>query len=126
MNEFEQKRKIRKILLSPLVLIPLAVILIFVVRGTWAIYLKDLGSSAELNLAEERLARLRDREANISGMIDKLSTESGVESEIRDRFQMAKDGEQEIVILDAQKTPSVGATPSKPNFLQKIWNFFTN
>ena len=124
MREFEHKRKIRKILSSPLVLLPLAIILFFLIRGTWNIYLKNRDSGIELRLAEERLARLEERQSVLAAGIDRLSTESGIEGEIRDRFQMAKEGEKAVVIVDAPSKPVQLALPEE-SFLQKIWDFFT-
>ncbi|MDO8482592.1 MAG: septum formation initiator family protein [bacterium] len=124
MREFEHKRKIRKILSSPLVLLPLAIILFFLIRGTWNIYIKNRDSGIELRLAEERLARLEGRQSKLAAGIERLSTESGIEGEIRDRFQMAKDGERAIVIVEEPKKIADLPLPEK-NFLQKIWNFFT-
>ena len=124
MREFEHKRKVRRILSSPLVLLPLAVLLVFLVRGTWNIYLKNRDSCAELQLAEERLARLEERHKTLSAGIERLGTDSGIEGEIRERFQMAKDAEQAIVIVDAPSKPKQLPLPEE-SFLQKIWNFFT-
>ncbi|MDO8590900.1 MAG: septum formation initiator family protein [bacterium] len=124
MREFEHKRKVRGILSSPLVLLPLAIIFFFLIRGTWNIYLKDRASVAELISSQERLAKLQDRQATLMAATKKLSTESGIESEIRDRFQMAKEGEREVVIVDSS-TEQIQRLSAPRNFLQKILDFFT-
>ncbi|KKU67995.1 MAG: hypothetical protein UX89_C0009G0029 [Parcubacteria group bacterium GW2011_GWA2_47_16] len=124
MREFEHKRKIRRILSSPLVLLPLAIVLFFLIRGTWNIYVKNRDSATELRLATERLARLEGRHETLLAGIEKLNTESGIEGEIRDRFQMAKDGERAIVIVEEPKKIADLPLPEK-TFLQKVWNFFT-
>ncbi len=124
MREFEHKRKVRKIASSPFVLVPLAIILFFLVRGVWNTYRRDRESVELLQVSEERLIRLKGRETQLSAATVKLSTESGIEEEIRDRLQMAKDGEREIVIVDNGDT-SRSVASSSPTFLQKIWNFFT-
>ena len=54
----------------------------------------------------------------------KLNTESGIEEEIRDRFQVAKEGEEEIVIVEEQDNFAETPKP-RVNFLQRVWNFFT-
>lgn len=126
MNEFEQKRRIKRILLSPAVLVILAVILVLMVRGTWAIYQKNRSSSNALNLSEDRLLKLQSRENELSGMIEKLHTESGVEGEIRDRFQMAKEGEREIVIVEDAGSQNNSAVSLEKTFFQRIKSFFTD
>jgi cell division protein FtsB len=107
------------------VLIPLVVILLFVIRGTWSIYGKNRSSLEELNLAEDRLARLQEKETELSGMIKKLNTESGVEGEIRERFQMAKEGEQEVVIVEPPESEKTAGGSSESSFWQKIRGFFS-
>ena len=74
MREFEHKRKIRRILSSPLVLLPLAIVLFFLIRGTWNIYVKNRDSATELRLATERLARLEGRHETLLAGIEKLNT----------------------------------------------------
>ncbi len=124
MREFEHKRGIRRFLLSPVVLISLGAVFIFLVRATWSIYEKNRDSRTELGLAEERLARLQERQETLTRSIEKLQTESGVEAEIRNRFQMAKEGETEVVIVEAPSAPT-SPEPLKVGFFQKILNFFT-
>ena len=124
MREFEQKRTARKIMSSPIVLVILAVVLFFVARGTWSIYRKNSDSNTELSGALARLAKLTDRQATLAQSVAKLKTDSGVEEEIRDRFQVAKEGEHEIVIVDATSS-SVSNPQPRASFLQKVWDFFT-
>ena len=75
-------------------------------------------------MAEERLFRLQDRHDKVSGAIEELQTERGIEGEIRDRFVVAREGEREIIIVEDESKPAELSTP-EPSFLQKIWNFFT-
>ena len=124
MREFEQKRKVKRVLSSPIVLILFGIILLFLARSTWGIYVKDRDSTALLRSSESRLAELQDREHTLASSINKLQTESGIEAEIVDRFEMAKAGEQEVIIVE---TPAkqTAAVHQAPGFLQKIWDFFT-
>src|SRR3989344_334250 len=124
MREFERKRSMRVVLSSPLILILLGIILFLTARGAWNIYLKDRASNTELRLAEERLARLQSRQTTLISATQKFSTESGIESEIRDRFQMAKPGEREIVIVESELEQDLSVNPSR-SFLEKIVDFFT-
>ncbi len=124
-REYEQKRKMRRILSSPLILALLAIVLLFLINGAWNIWQKDRESSAALQSAEERLARLKDRQAGFQSAIANLQTESGVEAEIRDKFDLAKAGEREVVIVDGDSASTTQTAPPSESFLQKIWDFFT-
>ncbi len=125
MRDFERKRRTKKILESPLVLILIAVLLVFLAKGTWNLYQKSKGSESDLNLAKERLSRLEERKDKLAGAINSLRTETGMEGEIRDRLQMAREGEKEIVIVDDESATKKVESESKSGFLQKIWDFFT-
>ena len=109
--------------MSPVVLVLLAILLFFLARGVWNIYVKDRASISELNSSKERLAKLQSRQETLVVSTEKLSTESGVEYEIRDRLQMARAGERQIVIVDSPGTANPTISPPK-NFLKKIWDFF--
>ncbi|MSR78777.1 MAG: hypothetical protein EXS59_01365 [Candidatus Taylorbacteria bacterium] len=125
MRDFERRRKVKKILESPLVLIPMAIFIVFLARSTWDLYLKRKVSVSDLNLASERLARLDDRKDKLASAINSLQTETGIEGEIRDRLQRAREGEKEVVIVDGESVTKKIEFDSKSGFLQKIWDFFT-
>ena len=124
MREFEHKRKMRKVLSSPVLLVPFGILFLLLARGTWNIYLKDRASVSDLEFSEERLAKLQARQTTLTAAVENLSTEAGIEAEIRDRLQMAKPGERQIVIVeDTSKQDQTTTVPR--NFLQKMWDFFT-
>ncbi len=124
MREFEKKRNFRYLRYSYFVTIPLAVVLVFLARGTWNLYLKDREALEDLKSTQLRFEKLKERQKSLTASVEKLSTDSGIESEIRDRLQMAKEGEKEIIIVnsDADKEE---LEPIQPTFLQKLVNFFT-
>lgn len=103
MREFSQKRKIRRILYSPLVLIILAIILFFIIKGSFGVYQKYTFSKDKLSKTESELSILREKKANIDNKIKDLETETGIEQEIRAKFDVAKEGEKLIVIVDDEK-----------------------
>ncbi len=58
---------------------------------------------AELNKIDE----LRNREVLLSTDIKKLNTPQGIEESVRDKFQVVKPGEKEVLIVSDQvKAPS--------------------
>lgn len=112
MQEFQQKKKIRRILYSPIVLIILAIILIILIKGVWSVYNKERLSSENLEQERTELAKLENREKSLASSFDYLKTDQGIESEIRTKFRAVKEGEKVAVIVD-EKTPTSSATTTQ-------------
>lgn len=105
MQEFQQKKKLRKILYSPITLVILAILLIVLIKGVWSVYNKERLSSNNLEQERNELAKLVDREKSLASSFDYLKTDQGVENEIRTKFRAIKEGEKVAVIID-EKTPT--------------------
>jgi len=59
--------------------------------------------SSRRAVAEEELNELLDRKAGLEGKVEYLREERGIESEIRKHFDVAKEGEQVVVLLDDER-----------------------
>lgn len=103
MREFSQKRKMWKKIYSIPVLILLLVILFFVLKGTWIIFMKSSYSHKQKIAVEAELIALQERKNSIEKKIQRLNTETGVEEEIRSKYDVAKEGEKLIVIVDEEE-----------------------
>lgn len=122
MKEFQEKRKIKKRVYSKFTILALLIVVILLARGTWGVYKKEKDSRIEMQRVQGELQVLKDRKENLAIGIDRLKTDTGVEEEIRNKFQVAKQGEGVIVIVD--KAPTVVPTDDT-NILKKIWNSVT-
>jgi len=96
----------KKIMNSKIVFIVLLVFFVFMARATWKMFDKTYSSKERITQAETLLASLGEREKVLSEKVSYLSTEQGIESEIRTKFRVAKDGEMVAVIVDDAKTAS--------------------
>jgi len=126
MREFSQKRKFRRYLYSYPVLIFLLIILFFVVKGSFGVYQKYSFSKSELNKSNEELVVLEDQKTNIVAKVDRLGTETGIEKEIRSKFDVAKEGENLIVIVEDEVVAEEVVEESGffGNFLTTIGGWF--
>ena len=75
-------------------------ILFALVKGVWGIYQKERETYEGRERAEQELADLGEREARLQGEIARLRSPSGIEEALRQQFDMAKEGEGIIVIVD--------------------------
>ncbi len=100
----------------------LLILVFFIAKGVFGIYIKERDSRQELALLEKKKAELSDRLAKVSLNNDRLKTEEGIESEIRSKFDVVKEGEGVIVVVD-EKLP----VPEEDTrgFMKKFWDSVT-
>ncbi len=123
MLDIQQKRKLRSVLYHKYTLIALALLVLVSVHSTWSIYKKKSESELLVSASKQRLADLKVREADLRGKIEKLNTEEGIEEEIRSKFNVTKENENVVIIVE-NKEKEASTTPERVGFWQKIKNFF--
>lgn len=125
MAEFEEHKKFWGIFYSPLVLIVLLIISVFLTRATWQVYTHERVSMQNRERLENELAMVKDREAILKEQVAALETPKGVEDEIRSKFNVAKEGEQVAIIVNDTNATSATSTPVKEKtWWQKFVGFF--
>ena len=60
--------------------------------------------------AERELKELKMRAAALESKVDYLEDDRGMEAEIRGRFDVVKEGEQVVIILDDETEPQATVT----------------
>ena len=123
MLDFERKRKLRSYMYNRITLWVLGVVVIFALHSTWLVYQKKRESERMKNISLARVGELEARDADLKSKIERLSTPTGMEEEIRSKFSVAKENENMVVVLEDQK--AVATTTKKVTFWQKIIDFFT-
>jgi cell division protein FtsB len=102
-------------------LLVVLVVAVFISHASWKMYMTSKEALAKKEKAEAELRLLEMRVRDLEGDIMRLSTERGVEEEIRDRFMVAKEGESVIIIsTPEQKVHSVIVPDPEPSLLQKL------
>lgn len=106
MLQFYQQQSWRGLLRSPLALILLIILCLFMARVVYDRYsiasemaAREAQSKAELQALEERQAKLKEK-------VEYLSNDRGIEAEMRRNFDVARDGEQVVIILDKKTEES--------------------
>lgn len=124
MLDFQQKRNIRKIIFSKLMLLVLLLLVVFVGKGVWRVYKSQVMSRDNLANVERKYEDLLDRKEMLEDSIKSLNTEEGIEEEIRQKFGVVKDGETMIVIIDNKNTSSKAVEMEDGGFWSKIVEWF--
>lgn len=117
MRELEQRRNPLRLLSLRLFTVGLLLIIFALVKGVWSIYQKERETYEGRARAEQELADLDEREAHLRGEIARLRSPAGMEEALRQQFDMAKEGEGVIVIVDR---PTKDAEPKKDMDLRTV------
>ncbi len=121
MKEFQRKKKIRRFLYSPLSFVILLIFLVIIGKATWSVYAKEHESQKNLDRATAVLHDLETRQKQLGDKIEQLKTSEGVETEIREQFQMAKPGEKMVVMVESAKpAPKV----PEQSLVSRFFNWF--
>ena len=97
----------KKIISSPFTLVVVIILFLFLTKAVWTIREKKLLSVSRLKATEDEFAKLEAHQKDLSDQINFLSTEQGMESELRTKYRAIRDGESVAVIIDNKQTVSV-------------------
>lgn len=112
---------------SPLTIIVACIILIVLIKATYSIHQKAVVSDAKLAQARVELVKLQARNNDLDSQVSELSTDQGIETELRTKYRAVRDGESVAVItgdagqaaatVEASTTVSVG-------WWHGLWSWF--
>lgn len=125
MLDFQQKRKIRSMAYSKVVIGVLFLFVLFMAHSTWTVYNKKMVSQEMKEISIKNVEELRLRNEELENKIKRLDTKSGIEEEIRLKFNVVKGDENMVVVVEDEERGNL-ATSSKSSFWQKIKSFFVN
>ena len=121
MFDFQKKKKIKRILYSPVILLLLLIVFAFGLKALWGVYQKESLSATNLQRQKDELATLTNRQTNLVQSVNYLKTDEGIEAEIRSKFREVKEGESVAVILDNETASSTAPkATSTPSFWHSI------
>lgn len=122
----KEQKKVKRILISRLLIGVLSIMFVSTLIGTWGVYEKASLAREQKRLAERELLELEARQADLQAKLGALKTERGQEEEIRQRFSVAKKGESVVVIVDPSNTGTGTQTASQgiSGWWKKFSNFF--
>lgn len=118
----QEQKKFHQILYSRPTFILLAVLLLVTLNSTWNIYEKASLAREQKNRLEKELSDLKTRKLELEAKILNLKTERGLEEEIRSRFNVAKQGESVVVVVDP--TFPEGTSTQNESGISGLWHKF--
>ena len=102
--------KSKSYLWSRLMLVLVTILFIFMTRAAWNIHKKAQISLAKYNQSLIELEKLKDKSDNLSASVAWLSTEKGIEAELRSKYHAVAIGESVAVIIEDEKVPTTSSS----------------
>ena len=118
MFDFYERRKIRQWLYSWPSFVILLAVSVFLAHGVWGVYQQERITRINKNQRSAYLEELKGRKTALEEEMARLNTDRGVEEEIRQKFEVAKEGEKELVIVDPPDRSSGAGDQTK----EGLWN----
>lgn len=116
----QQHRKMARTLGKRLLTAMLLLLVIAMARGVWGVYQKERAAVENRQQAEAELAELQKRERELQEELARLQTERGKEAELRQQFEVAKEGEKLIVVVDREEEGAERPEPQEPLW-RSLW-----
>ena len=112
-----KSHKRKNVFFSRGILIILVFFVVIVGRSVWGVYTKERETQQRLDGVRAEHDDLNDRSVFLEGEIERLSTEKGVEEEIRRQYGLAREGERVFIIVDRE---SEEATTTQTGFWKSL------
>lgn len=100
MFDFHQKRKIRSVFESRITQSIFILLALFVLLSAYNRYLIAREMADRRTTVESEIHALQERKEVLEADVKYLSNERGIEAEMRRQFDIAREGEQVVIILD--------------------------
>lgn len=123
MRGFQENRGWRNILQSKPVLALFAALTLFLAWSVLGLWGKMSVTEKSRKIAEDKVVELEAKKQKLSGDIEKLETEKGIEENIRAQLGLAKEGESVIIIV-GEKAPAGSEQGKNGGFLNWLKNLF--
>jgi len=124
MFDFQQKRKFRSVFGSPITQGVILLITLFILLSAYNRYLIARDMAERRFAVEAEIHALAERRQKLDEEVKYLSNERGVEAEMRRQFDITREGEQLVILLDEKKDSSPAAETETVSTTSKSWYRF--
>ena len=121
MLDFHEKRKLRSFLYSKPAVAVLLAIAVLLSMSVYERYQSERDMAAKRQELEGKLVALKNQAATLEEEVERLKSDRGIEEELRDRFEVAKSGEDIVIIVDGGATTSA-TTSSRYTASAGFWS----
>jgi cell division protein FtsB len=109
--DFHEKRKIKSWVFSKPAIAILLVVSFFLGRSVYERYQKERETSVKHAERTTELAHARTHASALEAEVARIQSPRGIEEEIRDRFDVTKEGEQAVIVMGDLHSTTSKASP---------------
>jgi cell division protein FtsB len=126
MFDFYEKRKIRDLLFSRVTTLIVCMLALFLAMSAYSRYSALHETSQKRVDRATELARLNDKVTELNEKVVWLESDRGIEGALREQLDVAKEGEDVVVIVpphtasDTETGPERFPLPKKPSLLERL------
>jgi cell division protein FtsB len=124
MLPFQERKKFRQILYSKATLGIFLVLIVLLAQGVWRISQKAAIARAERDEAVRALQDLQSRTSELQASLARFNGGTGIEEQVRQKFTVAKPGEEVVVVVDDGPKKSENGTDQNKSVWQSVVGFF--
>jgi cell division protein FtsB len=125
MFDFHQKRKMKTVFGSRFTQSILIIVSFFVIMSAGNRYMIAREMAERRSAAELEIQALQDRRETLEAEVQYLSNERGVEAEMRRQFDIAREGEQVVIIIEDEnesgQNEAIEATSTPSRAWYRFW-----
>jgi len=110
-----------KVLALRIFTIILLILLFALVKGGWNIYQKQREAYLNKINTEAKLEELSNRKRQLQAEVLHLKSSRGIEEEIRQQFEVAREGEGLIIIVDRPTAEGGDTGSTKNEWWRPVW-----
>ncbi len=123
MQRFHTKRRARDIFYSPITLLLLVALAIFLSRATWGAFVEYRETARAERLGSARAEELAAQEIRLRESAALAGSARAAEQEIREKLRMVKPGEEVIMIVDEPANEEDGVVLNGTPWWKKVKNW---
>lgn len=105
--KFGKQNKYKQVLYSKVTIVILLVLVVLLARSSWERFQIEREMAGRAAQTEAELDELQERKSDLEERVEYLEGERGIEEEIRKNFDVAKEGEQIIILMGEQEDTEV-------------------
>lgn len=122
MKSFQKNSRVSDVMQSKTSLVVLGIIILAFTFSMFSFVNKMIETSKNKKIVQDKIAELQKSKEKLNSDIGKLKTEKGIDENIREKFGLAKEGENMILVVDDQTKKEAEQKPESASF----WSFFKN
>jgi cell division protein FtsL len=124
MKSFQKNTKLQQIMQSKPFLVFLGIIIIIFIFSTIGFMGRMEETINNRKMLQDKIAELEKSKNNLNSEISQLQTPQGIEENIREKFGLAKDGENMIMVVDDTSTTETNTQTNYEGFFSFLKNWF--